>query len=250
METTRSQAVSDAAAEITTERESNTSVASDVQTENMMDFLQQIVSHQTEGRCARENHKEEQGKEDERKRGEKERREEERFQDLRETVGEKLVQFSCRIDEVKEEMGRQKISIIQHDHTLSNLQQQFGQLLQNRNGFQQSEERIDMDCQSQPYIEATPGDTVTGSLSPEAPLFVSSSVHRMNRVPVQRPTLYDEKTPWDAYRIQYEMTAEIKWWDESEKARLLVTSLTSTAMGSCRHYLRKTIIHTNVWRGL
>ncbi len=71
METTRSQAVSDAAAEITTERESNTSVASDVQTENMMAFLQQIVSHQTEERRARENDKKEQG---DRER-EKERRE-------------------------------------------------------------------------------------------------------------------------------------------------------------------------------
>ena len=136
-----------------------------------MAFLQQIVSDQTEERLARENDKEEQG---ERER-EKERREEERFQDLKETVGEKLVQFSCRIDEVKEEMGRQKISIIRHDHTLSNLQQQFGQLLQNRSVYQQSEERIDMDCQSRPYIEARPGDAVTGSLSPEAPPFVSSS---------------------------------------------------------------------------
>ena len=57
-----------------------------------------------------------------------------------------------------------------------------------------------MDCKSRPYIEATPGDTVTRSLSPEAPPFVSSSVHRMNRVPVQRPTLYDGKTPWDSVR--------------------------------------------------
>ena len=128
-------------------------------------------------------------------------------------------------------MGRQKISIIRHDHTLSNLQQQFGQLLQNRSVYQQSEERIDMGCQSRPYIEAMPGDAVTGSLSPEAPLFVSSSVHRMNRVPVQRPTLYDGKTPWDAYRIQYEMTAEINGWNESEKARFLVTNLTGAAIG-------------------
>ena len=73
-------------------------------------------------------------------------------------------------------------------------------------------------------------DAVTGSLSPEAPPFLYSRVHRMHRVPVQRPTLYDGKTPWDAYRIQYEMTAEINGWDESEKARLLVTSLTGAAM--------------------
>ena len=201
MATTRSQAARDAAAEITTDREPSTSVASDVQTENMMAFLQQTVSHQTEERRAREIDKEEQGKRER----EKESSEEERFQDLKDTIGEKLVQFSCRIDEVKEEMGRQKISIIQHDHTLSNLQQQFGQLLWNRSVYQQREERIDMDCQSRPYIEVTPGDAVTGSMSPEAPPSVSSSVHRMNTVPVQRPTLYDGKTPW----IQYEMTAEL-----------------------------------------
>ena len=40
------------------------------------------------------------------------------------------------------------------------------------------------------------------------------------------------KLPWmHAYRIQYEMTAEINGWDESEKARFLVTSLTVAAMG-------------------
>ena len=67
-----------------------------------------------------------------------------------------------------------------------------------------------MDCHSRPFVEATPGDAVTGSLSPEAPPFVSSSVHRMNKVPVQRPTLYGGKLPG----IQCEITAEINRWDE------------------------------------
>ena len=80
MATTRSQAARDAAAEITTERESSTSVASDIQTDNMMAFLQQI-SHQIEERRARENEKEEQ---EERER-EKEKRDEERFEDLKKT---------------------------------------------------------------------------------------------------------------------------------------------------------------------
>ena len=84
MATTLLQAARDAAAEITTERESSTSVASDVQTDNMMDFLQQIVSHQIEERRARANEKEEQ---EERER-EKEKREEERFEDLKKTVRE------------------------------------------------------------------------------------------------------------------------------------------------------------------
>ena len=227
MATTRSQAARDAAPETSMEGES-------VQTDNMMAFLQQIVSHQTEERRARENDKEEQEERErdkEEREREKEMREEERFEVLKETVGEKLVQFSCRIDEVNEEMGRQKITIMQHDHTLSNLQQQFDQLLQKRSVYQQSGERIDMGCPSRPFMDAPPGDAMTSSLSPQAPPFVSSSAHSVNRVPVQRPTLYDGKTPWDAYRIQYEMTAEINGWDESEKARFLVTSLTGAAMG-------------------
>ena len=200
MATTRSQAARDAAPETSMEGES-------VQTDNMMAFLQQIVSHQTEERRARENDKEEQEERErdkEEREREKEKREEERFE-----VGEKLVQFSCRIDEVNEEMGRQKITIMQHDHTLSNLQQQFDQLLQKRSAYQQSGERIDMGCPSRPFMDAPPGDAMTSGLSPQAPPFVSSSAHRMNRVPVQRSTLYEWKTPWDAYRIQYEMTAEI-----------------------------------------
>ena len=68
-------------------------------TDTIMALLQQIVSHQTEERRARENDKE---KREERER-ERQKREQERFEVLKETVGEKLVQISGRIDEVKEE---------------------------------------------------------------------------------------------------------------------------------------------------
>ena len=93
MATTRSQAARDAALETSMDGESD----------NMMAFLQQIVTHQTEERRARENDKEEQEERErdkEEREREKEKREEERFEVLKETVGEKLVQFSCRIDEV------------------------------------------------------------------------------------------------------------------------------------------------------
>ena len=93
MATTRSQAARDAAPETTTERKRIET------TDNMMAFLQQIVSHQTEERRARENDKE---KREERER-ERQKREQERFEVLKETVGKKLVQFSGRIDEVKED---------------------------------------------------------------------------------------------------------------------------------------------------
>ena len=55
---TRSQAARDAEPETTTERESSTSVASDVQTDKIMALLQQIVAHQIEGKRARENDQE------------------------------------------------------------------------------------------------------------------------------------------------------------------------------------------------
>ena len=118
---------------------------------------------------------------------------------------------------MNEEMGRQKITIMQHDHTLSNLQQQFDQLLQKGSVYQQSGERIDMGCPSRPFMDAPPGDSMTSSLFPQAPPFVSSSAHRMKRVPVQRPTLYDGKTPWDAYRIQYEMSHEKEGAEETDQ---------------------------------
>ena len=82
MATTKSQAARDAAAKITTERESSTSVASDVQIDNMVAFLQHIVSHQIEERRAREIEKEEQ----EKREREKEKRDEERFEESSQRV--------------------------------------------------------------------------------------------------------------------------------------------------------------------
>ena len=95
MATTISQAARDASPE----RESSTSVASEIQTHKIMALLQQIVANQIKEKRARENDKE---KREERER-ERQTREQERFEVLKETVGEKLVQFSGRIDEVKEE---------------------------------------------------------------------------------------------------------------------------------------------------
>ena len=85
LKTTGSQAARDTEAEMTTERESSTSVASDVQTDNIMAVLQQIVSHQIDERRAIENDNEEQ---EERER-QNEKREEERFEILKKTVGGK-----------------------------------------------------------------------------------------------------------------------------------------------------------------
>ena len=99
MAITRSQAARDAAPETTTERES---VASETRTDKLTALLQQIVANQIKEKRARENYQE---KRHERER-ERQKREQERFEVWKETVGEKLVQFSRRIDEVKEENDR------------------------------------------------------------------------------------------------------------------------------------------------
>ena len=54
MATTRSQAARDAAPETTTEHDSSTSVASDIQTHKIMALLQQIVANQIKEKRARE----------------------------------------------------------------------------------------------------------------------------------------------------------------------------------------------------
>ena len=67
-----------------------------------MALLQQIVANQIKEKRAREIWENYQEKRQERER-ERQKREQERFEVWKERVGEKLVQFSGRIDEVKEE---------------------------------------------------------------------------------------------------------------------------------------------------
>ena len=48
--------------------------------------------------------------------------------------------------------------------------------------------------------------------------------------PVQKPTLYDGKTPWESYLAQFNIIADINGWCEQEKASFLASSLTGTAL--------------------
>ena len=73
----------------------------ETRTDKFMALLQQIVANQIKEKRARENY---QKKRQERER-ERQKREQERFEVWKETVGEKLVQFSRRIDEVVEELS-------------------------------------------------------------------------------------------------------------------------------------------------
>ena len=45
----------------------------------------------------------------------------------------------------------------------------------------------------------------------------------------QRPVLFEGKTAWDAYHMQFELLAEINGWNDAEKATYLAISLKGPA---------------------
>ena len=49
--------------------------------------------------------------------------------------------------------------------------------------------------------------------------------------PTQKPTAFDGKTSWDAYKTQFEIVAEINGWESQEKAAFLAASLQGQALG-------------------
>ena len=77
--------------------------------------------------------------------------------------------------------------------------------------------------------------TRSSPLSVSAPEFVPSSdvvpgqsaVHGHQ---IQRPQPFSGDTPWDAYKLQFEMLAEINKWSEDEKASFLAISLRGPAL--------------------
>ena len=60
-------------------------------------------------------------------------------------------------------------------------------------------------------------------MTPKGPL-TSSAVR-----PIQKPPVFNGRTPWDAYVTQFEIAAEINDWKEAEKAAFLATSLKGQA---------------------
>ena len=48
--------------------------------------------------------------------------------------------------------------------------------------------------------------------------------------PVQKPTLYDGKMPWESYFVQFNVITEMNGWQEHQKAAYLASSLTGTAL--------------------
>ncbi len=48
--------------------------------------------------------------------------------------------------------------------------------------------------------------------------------------PVQKPTIFDGRSSWEAYVTQFEIVAEINQWDGPDKAAFLATSLRGPAL--------------------
>ena len=48
--------------------------------------------------------------------------------------------------------------------------------------------------------------------------------------PVQRPTIFEGRSSWEAYMTQFEIVAEINQWDDPDKAAFLATSLRGPAL--------------------
>ena len=57
-----------------------------------------------------------------------------------------------------------------------------------------------------------------------------SSTLRETSRPTQRPTTFDGKMSWDAYKTQFEIVAETNGWNNEEKAAFLATSLQGQAV--------------------
>ena len=66
--------------------------------------------------------------------------------------------------------------------------------------------------------------------TPATTVAVASAADSRTVCPVQRPTPYNGRTAWDAYRTQFEMLAEMNHWSEAEKATFLAVSLRGSAL--------------------
>ena len=48
--------------------------------------------------------------------------------------------------------------------------------------------------------------------------------------PIQKPTPYDGRTPWDAYHTQCELLVGVNGWTDAEKATFLAISFQGSAL--------------------
>lgn len=74
------------------------------------------------------------------------------------------------------------------------------------------------------YLEE-PADT--GGAGTGEPDIMDEGVARR---PMHKPSVYDGKTPWEAYSTQFEMLASLNHWTQAEKATYLAVSLRGSAL--------------------
>jgi hypothetical protein len=72
-------------------------------------------------------------------------------------------------------------------------------------------------------------DTRKSETQASVPKGETSTLRNVGR-PTQRPTTFDGKTSWDAYKTQFEIVAEINGWESQEKAAFLAASLQGQAL--------------------
>jgi hypothetical protein len=72
-------------------------------------------------------------------------------------------------------------------------------------------------------------DTRKSEIQASVPKGETSTLRDVGR-PTQKPTTFDGKTSWDAYKTQFEIVAEINGSESQEKAAFLATSLQGQAL--------------------
>ena len=65
---------------------------------------------------------------------------------------------------------------------------------------------------------------------PSHPYSASDGTGRGSATHLQKPPPFDGRTPWDAYKLQFEMLADVNHWSDSERATYLAISLRGSAL--------------------
>lgn len=100
--------------------------------------------------------------------------------------------------------------------------------------YQQLERRAAIQDPSTPACHLSPlaASFQPGDQPQSSPCRSSVALSRpVDSRPIQRPTPYDGRAPWEAYYLQFETAAEINQWGPDEKVKFLITSLTGQALG-------------------
>lgn len=136
-----------------------------------------------------------------------------------------------RFSELKEEV-RQAQSIAKHEVSMMKeellcSQQELGQFqAQLKAEVAELKQRL---CLKESMLRATAPEFSPPALA-SSPSVPSSLSDGGGQRPIQRPPQYDDQSPWDAYKTQFEMLATVNRWTNQEKAAYLAVSLKGVAV--------------------